>query len=54
MRTLFPNLPVLYTSGYTSDILALKDMLNESIVLLKKPYSIKSLAGKIREILNRK
>ncbi len=46
-RTLHPGLAVLYTSGFVHD----EGYLSDGVELLSKPYSEKTLAGKVREVL---
>ena len=47
------DLKVLYSSGYTSDIIGRHGMLEAGIELLPKPYSLSDLARKVRELLDR-
>jgi PAS domain S-box-containing protein len=48
-----PDLPVLYTSGYTQDTMVHQGKLDEGVELLNKPYRRRDLALKVREILDR-
>ena len=43
---------VLYTSGYTDDVLAHHSVLGPEIFFLQKPYSPDGLALKVREVLD--
>ena len=52
MGVVFPDIPVLFTSGYTNDIIAQHGILASDIALLEKPYSIASFAARIREMLD--
>jgi signal transduction histidine kinase len=47
----FPNLRVLYMSGYTNDVIAHKGVLDEGIHFLQKPFTVHGLANKVREVL---
>jgi len=47
----FPNLKVLYISGYTSNIIAPHGILDNGIHFLQKPFSKGDLSIKIREAL---
>ena len=47
-----PNLKTLYMSGYTANVIARRGVLEEGVVFLPKPFSIKLLANKVREALN--
>ncbi len=47
-----PGLRVLYTSGYNQEVIAPHGVLDEGLQFLAKPYSVKSLAMKVREVLD--
>lgn len=49
-----PDLPVLFTSGYTENAIVHHGHLDEGVLLLNKPYSRMELASKIRSILDRR
>jgi CheY-like chemotaxis protein len=46
-----PGLKCLFVSGYSADIMASQGFLPEGLAFLQKPFSIGSLAIKVREIL---
>jgi CheY-like chemotaxis protein len=46
-----PDLPVLFTSGYTEDAMVHHGRLDFGMRLLNKPYSRKALAAKVRMAL---
>ncbi len=48
----YPDLKVLYMSGYTNDIIAHRGVLEEGIAFVKKPFSVQSLTSKVREVLD--
>lgn len=48
-----PRLKVIYVSGYAEGVLAPHGVLEPGTVLLHKPFSIKILAAKLREVLGR-
>lgn len=50
-RKLRPDLPVLYTSGFSEDEGGYEGQAGPEIVLLKKPYSRHQLATKLSEVL---
>ncbi len=52
MSARFPGLKIIYTSGYTDDIVARQGILDPGVAFIQKPYRPKALARKIREILN--
>jgi len=49
-----PDVPVLFTTGYSAEIATLSAMLEKGIVVLQKPYTSSHLGRKVREILDRK
>jgi len=48
-----PDINFLFMSGYTADVIAHHGVLEEGVQFLQKPFTIKSLAGKIKEVLAR-
>ena len=54
LRDLEPGIPILFTSGYTRDAISRTDLLEEGTHFLSKPYSMKLLLEKVREILDEK
>ncbi|HEV2445352.1 MAG TPA: ATP-binding protein, partial [Candidatus Sulfopaludibacter sp.] len=51
MRTLRPDLKVLFMSGYASDVIANRGVLMKGVHYIQKPFSIEELAAKIAETL---
>ena len=49
-----PDIPILFCSGYSSNVLQSKNLLKKHVQLLTKPYDQKTLLIKIRELLNLK
>ena len=47
----YPDLKVLYMSGYTADVIAQRGVLDEGVMFLEKPFSLKKLSLKMREAL---
>ncbi len=47
-----PSMRVVYTSGYTQDIIGRLGVLEEAAEFLAKPYSLDVLAAKVREALD--
>jgi len=48
---LYPDIKTLYMSGYTADVIALKGIIEEDTAFLQKPFSVNSLALKVREVI---
>ena len=49
----YPDLPVLYTTGYTRNAIVHQGRLDPDVHLLNKPYTQQDLAHKVRELLDR-
>ena len=47
-----PAIKVLYTSGYTQDVIAHRGVLDRDVRYIAKPYSPEGLAAKVREVLS--
>ena len=43
----------LFMSGYTADVIAERGKVDEGMCFMQKPFTIKSLAAKVREALQR-
>ena len=39
-------------SGYTADVIACHGVLNEGVNFIRKPFLMKELASKVREVLD--
>ena len=52
LRTQSPGLKILFTSGYTDDAIVRFGVLETGVEFLTKPYSLQTLAGKVREMLD--
>ena len=52
LMALRPDMRVLYMSGYTVNVIAHHGVLEKGIHFLQKPFSVKSLAAKVREVLD--
>jgi len=48
-----PSIRVLYTSGYTADVIVHHGVLDEGVEFLSKPYSLELLARRVREVLDK-
>jgi CheY-like chemotaxis protein len=48
-----PEMKVLFTSGYTEDVISHHGVLAEGVSFIGKPYTPSSLARKVREVLDK-
>ncbi len=48
-----PDVKALYMSGYTDDVIAPHGVLEDGVQFIQKPFSVKYLATKVREVLDR-
>jgi FixJ family two-component response regulator len=53
MRTVRPNLKVVFVSGYTRDIFTVGNALDGNSVFIHKPFSPDMLVTKVREMLDK-
>jgi two-component system, cell cycle sensor histidine kinase and response regulator CckA len=54
LKATYPDLKILFTSGYTDDAIAQHGVLEPDVVFLSKPYTPATLARKVREMLDAK
>ncbi len=47
-----PNVKVLYMSGYTENVIGHDGMLDAGVRLLQKPFTLRDLKSKVREVLD--
>jgi len=52
VKTIFPKIKVLYTSGYTSNHIVHNGILDQGVNFIHKPFSIQVLLSKVREVLD--
>ena len=48
----FPDMKVIYMSGYTNNVIAHHGILDQGINFIQKPFSVKNLISKVRQVLN--
>jgi PAS domain S-box-containing protein len=51
-RERYPAAGVIYSSGYTREILNRRGQLEQGVVLMNKPYQTQALAQRVREVLD--
>ncbi len=52
LKTTYPDLKILFTSGYTDNAITHHGVLNAGVVFLAKPYTPATLARKVRAMLD--
>ena len=52
VMTFKPGMKRLYMSGYTADVIAYQGVLDAHVNFLSKPFSLRELAAKVREVLD--
>lgn len=53
VKKIKPDIRVIYVSGYTDNHIVHDGMLETGVNFIQKPYSIETLSGKIRQVLDR-
>ena len=48
-----PEVSILYVSGYTDDVILQHRLVERDVTLLQKPFTARSLAARVREVLDR-
>ena len=51
LQSLYPDIHILFMSGYTDDVIAHRGVLNEGVNFIQKPFSMKDIAFKVWEAL---
>ena len=52
LKSLYPELRVIFMSGYTNDVIAHHGILEEGMHFIQKPFSINLLTDKVRSVLD--
>ena len=52
IRNIKPEIKCLFISGYTANVIAHHGVLDPDVNFIQKPFSIKDLAVKVREVLD--
>jgi PAS domain S-box-containing protein len=50
LLSLYPGLKCLFMSGYTADVIAHHGVLEDGVQFIQKPFTLKDLSAKIREV----
>jgi two-component system sensor histidine kinase EvgS len=51
LQSIYPNMKILFMSGYTADVIAHRGVLDKGVNFIQKPYSIEELAVKVQGAL---
>jgi PAS domain S-box-containing protein len=51
LLAIYPDIRQLFMSGYTANVIAHQGVLDEGVHFIQKPFSMKDLGGKLREVL---
>jgi FixJ family two-component response regulator len=52
LQSFYPDLKILFMSGYTANVIAHRGVLDEDLFFISKPFSKREMAVKIREVLD--
>jgi DNA-binding NtrC family response regulator len=52
IEELKPGIKTLFMSGYTADVIAHRGVLSNGFSFIQKPFTLKTLAPKVREVLS--
>ena len=52
VKARFPQIKVVFSSGYTDDSVVRHGIQEAEVAFLQKPYSPRSLASKVRQVLD--
>jgi YesN/AraC family two-component response regulator len=53
IRGIRPGIKVLFSSGYTADVIAHHGVLDPELEYIAKPFSAKALMTKVREVISK-
>jgi CheY-like chemotaxis protein len=53
LQRIHPEMRVLYMSGYTDNVIIHHGILEEGLAFIQKPFTLETLARKVREVLDR-
>lgn len=53
VKSRWPEIKVVYMSGYTADIIGRHGVLEKNVAFIQKPFNREGLAAKVREVLNK-
>jgi DNA-binding NtrC family response regulator len=54
LKTHCPGMKILFMSGYTASVIVNRGVLGDNSNFIQKPFSLKELAVKVRDVLDQK
>jgi signal transduction histidine kinase/ActR/RegA family two-component response regulator len=54
LTSLYPDIKLLFMSGYTSNVIAHHGVLDDGVSFIQKPFSMAEMTEKVREVLDKK
>ncbi|WP_167505835.1 ATP-binding protein [Desulfosediminicola flagellatus] len=52
IQSIYPDIQILFMSGYTADVIAHQGILEDGVFYISKPFSKREIAVKVREVLD--
>ncbi|MFO7748907.1 MAG: response regulator, partial [Desulfobacteraceae bacterium] len=52
ITALYPDIRLLFMSGYTADVIAHQGILDKRVAFIQKPFSMADITVKLREVLD--
>ncbi|MCA1792294.1 MAG: response regulator [Desulfobacteraceae bacterium] len=52
ITALYPDIGLLFMSGYTADVIAHQGVLDDGVAFIQKPFSMADMTAKVRELLD--
>ena len=53
ITALYPDIRLLFMSGYTADVIAHQGVLDDGVAFIQKPFSMADMTVKVREVLDK-
>jgi len=54
LQSIYPSMKILFMSGYTANVIAHRGVLDEDVNFIPKPFSMKDLAVKVRDAMQKR
>lgn len=52
LKTLYPDIRILFMSGYTENVIAHHNVLKDGVYFIEKPFTLKDIAAMVRDLLS--